>query len=487
MAETYDVVIIGGGQAGVPLASDLGKAGRRVALVERGHLGGSCVNFGCTPTKAAIASARVAHLARRASEFGLRVPAVEADFPAVIRRARALALRSRHSLDEKVPRSPNVTLLRGHARLEGRDGARFRVRAADRTLLAPQVVLDTGTRTRMPPLEGLSQVPFLHSENWLDRQTLPDRLVVLGGGYIGLEIGQFYARLGSRVTVVEESDRVASKEDPEVSEELRRLLEAEGILFRLGARARRVAAEGGRLRLVLEGPSGDEPLEATDLFVATGREPATDDLGLETVGVARTREGYVEVDERLSTGVSGIWAAGDIRGGPMFTHTSWDDYRVLFSQLEGDGSRTTNRVVPFAIYTDPELGRVGMTEAEARAAGREIRVARFEMEKCAKAKEIGETQGFIKVVADARSREILGAAVLAASGSELVHLFVDVMNAGAPYTAIREAVHIHPTLAEAVQSAVAALDEASPAERLEERPRVRRWRAAGRRFRARRR
>lgn len=449
-----DVMVIGGGQAGIPLARDLAAAGRRVVLAERKNLGGSCVNFGCTPTKAAIASARIAHLARRATEFGLRVPVVEVDFPAVIERARQIALASRHHHDRTFESSDNPKLLRGHARLAGRSDSGFRVQVAGVEVMARQVVINTGTRSVIPPIEGLHGVAFIHAGNWLEVRSLPAHLAMIGAGAIGLEMAQFYRRLGSRVTVIEPGERIAAHEDPDVSEKLQELLGAEGIEFRLRTQVRSVqAGKGGGLSLGL-GKDGGTALDASDVFVATGRRPNTDDLGLETVGVAASPQGVIQVDEHLSSSVKGIWVAGDVRGGPQFTHTSWDDYRILLSQIAGDGSKTTRRVVPYAIFTDPELGRVGMTEQQARAAGHEVRIGRFDMADSGKAFEIGEDKGLIKVVIEAESGLILGAAVLAVEGAELVHSYIDLMNAGAPYQVLRDAVHIHPTLAEAIQSAV---------------------------------
>lgn len=457
--ETYDVLIIGGGQAGIPLAHGLAEKGKRVALAERKHLGGSCVNFGCTPTKAVIASARVAHLARRAYEFGLKIPKVQADFPAVLARARAIVMQSRIALREGLADGGNPTLFRGHARFEGREGKLFRLKVGEKTVAAKQVVLDTGTRSAIPPIEGLDEIDFLEAGNWLDKPALPGHLAVIGGSYTGLEMAQFYRRMGSRVTVVEGGPRITAREDEEVAEALQRFLESEEIAFRLNARVTKVEKKKkGALTLTLKERNRFFRLEASHLFIATGRKPNTDDLGLEKVGVNVGKDGIVKTDKRLSTNVKGIWAAGDIRGGPMFTHTAWDDYRVLLSQIAGDRARTTDRVVPYAIYTDPQLGRAGMTETEARKKHRKIKIGRFEMKKNGKAKEIGEPGGFVKVVVDARSKRILGAAVLAAEGAELIHLYIDVMNAKAPYTVIEDAVHIHPTLAEAVQSAVAEIE-----------------------------
>src|SRR6185312_14495411 len=277
---------------------------------------------------------------------------------------------------------------------------------------------------------------------------LPHHLLIVGAGYVGLEMSQFYRRMGAQVTVVHTADQIAEHEDRDV---------AEGIRFMLGHRAKRVGKTATGVRTTLEVGGKEHVIESSHLFLATGRKPNTDDLGLDTVGVAVSDKGIVEVDERLATSAAGIWAAGDIRGGPMFTHTSWDDYRILVSQLLGDGTRTTDRIVPYAVFTDPELGRVGMSERQARESGKNVRVGRFEMRDNGKAREIGETSGFCKVVVDAESEQILGAAVLAAHGGELVHLFVDLMNARARYGVLRDAIHIHPTLAEAMQSAVAQL------------------------------
>jgi pyruvate/2-oxoglutarate dehydrogenase complex dihydrolipoamide dehydrogenase (E3) component len=454
--QSYDVMVIGGGQAGIPLARDLAAAGRRVALAERKHLGGSCVNFGCTPTKAAIASARIAHLARRGADFGLRIPVVEVDFPAVIERARNMALASRRHHDRTFEGSENPKLLRGHARLAGREDAGFRVRVADQEVIAGEIVIDTGTRSAIPPIEGLKDVAYLHAGNWLDATELPTHLAMIGGGAIGLEMAQFYRRLGSRVSVIEFSPQIAGHEDPDTAEALQQQLAAEGIEFRLRTEVRSIRADGNGVSLQLA-KNGASAIEASHLFVASGRRPNTDDLGLETVGVAVSSQGIIEADERLATNVRGIWVAGDVRGGPQFTHTSWDDYRILKSQMAGDRSRTTRRVVPYAIFTDPELGRVGMTEQQARDAGHQVRVGRFDMSGSGKAWEIGEDKGMIKVVIEAGSQQILGAAVLAVEGAELVHDYIELMNAKAPVTVLRDAVHIHPTLAEAVQSAVEEL------------------------------
>ena len=454
----FDVLIMGAGQAGIPLAHDLAKAGKRVALVEEKHLGGSCVNFGCTPTKAVIASAHVARLARRGIEFGLKIPVVEIDFPAILARARRIVMESRNGLQKDLENTDNPKLLFGSARFEGRDDRAFRVAVGNRVVGAEQVVLDTGTRSTIPPIDGLDKLNFICAENWLESTELPQHLAIIGGGYIGLEMSQFYRRMGSRVTVIEEAGQVAAHEDEDVARALQRILETESIEFHLNAKVKQVKTDDGSTTLLLEGGNGLSEIRASHVFVATGRTANTDKLGLDTVGVKVSERGIVEVNERLATNVKGIWVAGDIRGGPMFTHTSWDDYRILLSQITGDGSRTTDRVVPYAIFTDPQLGRVGITESEARNSGKEIKVSRYEMKSNSRAREYGESEGFIKVVVDTETDRILGAAVLATEGAELVHMYVDLMNADAPYKVIRDAIHIHPTLAEAVQSVLTSFE-----------------------------
>lgn len=450
-----DVLIIGGGQAATPLAHAVAAAGQTAVLAERRHLGGSCVNFGCTPTKAAIASARLARQARRAQAYGLRIPQVEVDFPAVLARARRIVEDMRGSLESSLESTDNPRLVRGHARLTGRSDDGIRADVGGQEIVARHVVLDTGTRTKVPPIDGIDGVEILDAGNWLDRPELPIHLAIIGGGYVGLEMAQFYRRMGSEVTVIESGGQIAEHEDEDVARVLQDLLAREGVGFHLNARLAKVTPQEGGLHLALEGEKG--LIVASHLFVATGRQPNTDDLGLETVGVELDDKGFVRVDERLATSVPGIWAAGDIRGGPMFTHTAWDDGRVLQSQLLGDGARRCDRIVPYAIFTDPELGRVGLTEAEARRTGKSLKIARFDMSSNGKAKEIGEPDGLIKVVLDAADETILGAAVLAADGAELVHVYIDLMNAGAPVRAIRDAVHIHPTLAEATQTALASV------------------------------
>jgi pyruvate/2-oxoglutarate dehydrogenase complex dihydrolipoamide dehydrogenase (E3) component len=455
----YDVVIIGAGQAALPLAIKLADKGRSVAIAERKHLGGSCVNFGCTPTKAVVASARVAHLARRAGEFGISVPIVKADFSKVLDRARAIVRASQEGISSSL-KAHGVEVLCGHARLSGRDGSGFVLHLDGQPVMAKDVVINTGARTVLPPIEGLSAVEYLHAGNWLKRDQLPKHLIFAGAGAIGLEMAQFYRRMGAQVTVVGNGSQVATGEDTEVAHAMQAILETEGIAFRLNAQLKAVANDQAGVRVIIQSAEKEESITGSHLFLATGRLPNTDDLGLEVIGVRIGKKGAIQVDERLATDVPGVWVAGDARGGPMFTHTSWDDHLILESQLLGNGSRTTTgRIVPYAIFTDPELGRVGMTEEEARRAhGSQIKVASFDMKHSGKATEEGETQGFIKLIADVRDKRLLGAAVLAVEGAELVASCITLMNSGADLTRMSSGIYIHPTLSEAVQSAAVALD-----------------------------
>jgi pyruvate/2-oxoglutarate dehydrogenase complex dihydrolipoamide dehydrogenase (E3) component len=455
----YEVMIIGAGQAALPLALKLVDKGWRVAISERKHLGGSCVNFGCTPTKAVVASARVAHLARRAAEFGILVPGVDVDFAKVLGRARAIVEASKSSLASGL-HEHHVDIVHGQARFAGRDGEWYILCVDHRDIRAKQVVINTGARTRLPPIEGLEDVAFLHAGNWLESDHLPKHVIFAGAGYIALEMAQFYRRMGAQVTVVGPGKQVADHEDPDVAQALQRILADEEITFRLGGRVKAVAREASGVRVSVRTDGETGPIAGSHLFIATGRRPNTDDLSLDTIGLTPDKDGVIEVDDRLATRAAGVWVAGDARGGPMFTHTSWDDHRVLESQLLGDGSRTTaGRIVPYAIFTDPELGRVGMTEAEARRKyGEEVKTATFEMKQNGKATEQGETRGFIKLIADGRDGRLLGAAVLAVEGAELVASYITLMNAGATLAPIRQGIYIHPTLSEAIQSAASVLE-----------------------------
>ncbi len=450
--EIYDVLIIGAGQAGVPLASSLASAGQQVALAERKQLGGSCVNFGCTPTKAVLASAGVAHQARRANEFALKIPEVKVDFPGVLERAKQIVQKSVDGLETVF--SENPRLVRGHATLEGKDGEHFVVRVGEERFKAKKVVLNPGTRANIPHIEGMGEIQFITADNWLEHPELPAHLLMLGGGYIGLEMAQFYRRMGSQVTLIEHSTRLLEREDPEVSEGMKALLEGEGVTLHLSSKAVKVEKTASGVALTLEGGT---VLKGSHLFVAAGRKPNTHDMGLETLGLDGT--GALECDEKLESKVPGLYLSGDIRPGLQLTSTSYDDYRILENQVIGDGSRTTARLVPYVIWTDPELARVGLSETEAKKQGLEYKVALREVSKVARAQEDGNTQGFIKILVNPHTQEILGATLLMAHGGDLIHLLSSLMILKAPYTLIRDGVLTHPSYTEGLQNAFLSIKD----------------------------
>lgn len=471
MADVYDMLVIGAGQAGLPLAGVLSQKGWRVAVAERKHLGGSCVNFGCTPTKAVLASAKLAHQAKRAAEFGLDIPKVSVDYSVVLERARRISAESREGLKRTFSEG-NPELLEGHAKFVGRDGKNFKLEVNGKIILAKQVVLNTGTRSVIPKIDGLEDIPFIHAGNWLEQTTLPKHIVILGAGYIALEMSQFYARMGGRVTVIGDGPKIVEREDEDVATMLQTLLQKEGITFYLNTNVTSLRKKGKKIIVTFNRTDASskenkvvsdtfesnsqeaQRIEASHFFVATGRKPNTDDLGLETIGVNVDDKGIIEVDERLATTVPGIWVAGDVRGGGMFTHSSYDDYRILESQLLGDKLRTTKRIIPYAIFTDPNLARVGMSEKEAKKENKNAQVFCFEMKKNGKAREIGECEGFIKVIVDESTKKLLGAAVLGAEAAEIIHPYILMMQNELPYTALESILCIHPTLSEAIQSAL---------------------------------
>jgi pyruvate/2-oxoglutarate dehydrogenase complex dihydrolipoamide dehydrogenase (E3) component len=471
MADVYDMLIIGAGQAGLPLAGVLSQEGWRVAVAERKHLGGSCVNFGCTPTKAVLASAKLAYQAKKATEFGLTIPTVDVDYGAVLERARRISAESREGL-KKTFGEGNPELLEGHARFVGRDGENFRLEVNSKSIIAKQVVFNTGTRSSIPKIDGLEKIPFIHAGNWLEQTKRPEHVVILGAGYIALEMSQFYARMGSRVTVIGNSSQIVEREDEDVATMLQTLLQKEGITFYLNTNVTSLRKKGKKITVTFNRTdaspkenkvvsdtfesNSQEPqtVETSHFFVATGRKPNTDDLGLETIGVKVDNKGIIEVDERLATNVPGIWVAGDVRGGAMFTHSAYDDYRILESQLLGDKARTTKRSIPYAIFTDPNLARVGMSEKEAKKEGKNVQVVCYEMKKNGKAREIGKSDGFIKIITDGNRQKLLGAAVLSAEAAEIIHPFVLMMHHDLPTAALETMIFIHPTLSEAVQSSL---------------------------------
>jgi pyruvate/2-oxoglutarate dehydrogenase complex dihydrolipoamide dehydrogenase (E3) component len=441
----FDAIIVGAGQAGPPLAGRLTEAGQTVAVIERKLVGGTCVNYGCIPTKTLVASAHAAHVARRGAEFGIGTGDVTVDMAKVKARKDEVMLDDRHGVESWLEGMAGCTLIRGHARFDGP----HTVRVDDQLLAADKIFLNVGGRAVVPDIPGLSDVDFLTNVGILDLATLPEHLVIVGGSYIALEFAQMYRRFGARVSVVEKGPRLTAREDEDVSAAVKEILEAEGIEIHLGATAMRIIKRDNGFELY---PRDDaDPIVGSQLLVATGRAPNTDDLGLDAAGVATDRRGFVEVDDQLRTNVPHIWAMGDCNGKGAFTHTSYNDFEIVAANLlDDDPRRVSDRVTTYALYIDPPLGRAGLTVAEVRASGRKALVGKRPMTKVGRAVEKGETQGFMKVVVDAETEEILGAAVLGVGGDEVVQDILDVMTAKLPYTAISRTMHIHPTVSELV-------------------------------------
>jgi pyruvate/2-oxoglutarate dehydrogenase complex dihydrolipoamide dehydrogenase (E3) component len=441
----FDAIVIGSGQAGNPLSQRLADRGWSVALIERDQLGGTCVNTGCTPTKTMVASAQVAHYARNAQRWGVRTGEVSADLAAVIARKDRVVDQWRSGVEKNVGKRKTLHLFRGHGRFVGD----HRICVGDEVLESDHIFIDTGTRAAIPPMRGLDEVDFLTNATVMQLSELPQHLLVLGGGYIGLEFGQMFRRFGSRVTIVHRGKQILPREDADVAEELQKALEAEGIRFVLGANTSAVEKQHGQIRLRLETAGGSKEVEGTHLLIATGRRPNTDDLGLETTSIAMTPGGFIQVNGKLETTVPGVWALGDVKGGPAFTHISFNDFQIVYGNLtEGKNLSKDNRLVPYSVFTDPQLGRVGMTEKEARASGRKLKIGKIPVAHVARAIERDETAGLMKVVVDGETDKILGAAILSAEGGELVQIIEFVMLSGSPYALLRGAIYIHPTLAE---------------------------------------
>lgn len=452
MQRKLDAIVIGAGQSGPSLAVRLAESGQRVALVERRGLGGTCVNDGCIPTKTLVASARAAWMARNAADWGVAIAgSVAVDMKRVKARKDAVVQQSRESLAAWVKGTKNLELVIGHARFES---ARV-VRIGDDLLEAERIFVNVGARATIPDLPGLTEGAFLTNSSMMDIDTLPEHLVILGGSYVALEFAQMYRRFGSRVTVIERGGRLISRDDEDVSAEIKRVLEIEKVDVRLNTKALRVERAAGRVSVVTDAGR----IEGSHLLVAVGRTPNTDDLGVARAGIELDARGYIRVDDELRTSVPNVWATGDCNGRGAFTHTSYNDYEIVASNLlDGDTRRVTDRIPIYGLYVDPPLGRVGMNEAQARASGRRVLVGKRPMTRVGRARERGETHGFIKVMVDADTKEILGAAVLGIEGDEAVHAIADVMYARAPYTTISRAVHMHPTVSELIPTTLQSLE-----------------------------
>ncbi|MFJ6589937.1 mercuric reductase [Streptomyces violaceusniger] len=458
--ESYDVMVIGTSQGGRFLPIDLAKAGRKVALVERGHLGGVCVNSGCTPTKTMVASARAAHQARRGAEYGVRTGPVSVDLAAVRARKRAMVAGARENYASRLPQD-GLDLVEGEARFTGPKTVEIALPdGGTREIGAPVIVIDTGTRPRQLTIGGAQSVPVLDSTSIMELGELPDHLIILGGGYIGLEFGQMFRRFGSEVTIVQTGPRLLMREDDDVSDEVATILRDEGITVLTSATPERVEeAGGGRVRLTVRTPDGERRVEGSHLLSAIGRVPNTEALTPVAAGIRLSDTGFIEVDEYLETSVPGVYAMGDVKGGPAFTHLSFDDYRILRANLLGQGKASTrDRSVPYTVFIDPQLGRVGMTERQAAEQNRAVRVAKLPMSAVIRALETGETRGFMKAVIDADTQQILGAAVLGTEGGEIMTIIQVAMLGELPYTAMANAVFTHPLLAEGLNSLFMSLD-----------------------------
>ncbi len=441
----FDAIVIGSGQAGNPLSQRLADLGWHVALIERGPLGGTCINTGCTPTKTMVASAQVAHYARHAARWGVRASDVSVDLPAIVDRKNKLVEHYRSGQESNVARRKTLRLYRGQAQFTGP----HTVEVAGESLASQKIFIDVGASPAIPRIAGLDSAGYLTNVSIMELQAVPQHLVILGGGYIGLEFGQMFARFGSRVTVIHSGAQILSHEDPDIAAALQQILESEGPRFVLNTKTTRVERIPEGLQLEFDTPQGPQQISGSHLLVAAGRTPNTAGLGLDKAGIETNAAGFIRVNPRLETSVPGVWAVGDVKGGPAFTHISYNDYQIVWANLiDGKNQTTENRYVPYAVFTDPQLGRVGLTEKEAREKKYRLKIGTYPMARVVRAVERAETAGLMKLVVNAADDRILGAAILASEGGELVQLLGLTILAGAPYTLLKGAVYIHPTLAE---------------------------------------
>ena len=441
----YDAIIIGSGQAGNPLAYRLADVGWQVALIEKGNLGGTCINTGCTPTKTMVHRAQIAHYARNAARWGVRAENVTANLPAIVQQKNNVVANFRAGIRKKIELHPNIRLYQGNARFTNA----HQVQVNQIFLESDRIFINTGGRPNFPDIPGLSTANVLTNQNMMELKELPEHLIILGGGYIGLEFGQMFRRFGSKVTIIHNRAQIVPREDPEIAAELQKILEGEGIEFHLNCQATQVKQIKGLVNVSVAGAQKPITISGSHLLVAVGRRPNTDDLGLDKAGVETDKSGFIRVNPRLETNVPGIWALGDVKGGPAFTHISFNDFQIVDANLtQGKNLTIENRIVPYCVFTDPQLGGVGMTEKEARAAGHKLKIGRMPMSYVARAIERDETAGMMKVIVDAANDRILGATILGCEGGELIHVLYTLMLANLPYTLLKSAVYIHPTLTE---------------------------------------
>jgi len=451
----FDAIIIGTGQAGPSLAARFAGAGKTVAIIERQKFGGTCINTGCIPTKTLVASAYAIHVARRGAEYGFATGDVRVDIKQVKARKDAVSGRSNKGVEEWLRGTANCTVVLGHARFQSSNT----VVVNDEVLQADKIYINVGGRASVPEMPGIHDVPFLNNSSIMDIDFLPEHLVIIGGSYVGLEFAQIYRRLGSEVTIVEMGPRLIGREDEDVSQTVREILEAEGIHIRLNAKCISLAKREGGVGIGITCEEGPPEVVGTHILLAVGRSPNTSDLGLDRAGVTTDKRGYITVDDTLQTNVPGIWALGDCNGHGAFTHTSYNDYEIVADNLfNADHRRLSDRIQAYALYIDPPLGRCGMTDAEIRKSGRRALAVKYPMSQVSRAYEKGETKGFIKISVDAETKQILGAAILGVGGDEVIHVLLDIMYAKAPYTVIQRAMHIHPTVAEYLPTILAKLE-----------------------------
>jgi pyruvate/2-oxoglutarate dehydrogenase complex dihydrolipoamide dehydrogenase (E3) component len=452
--ERFDAIVIGSGQGGNPLAKALAKAGKRTAVVESKHIGGTCVNEGCTPTKTMVASARVAHLVRRGADYGVRTGPLSIDMERIRERKRAIVKSFREGNERGLKSTDCDSIIMGEGSFAGPKQVRVAMRDGNERLLAADLIfLNTGMRAAVPKVDGLADVPFLDNASVMELDHVPAHLVVLGGGYIGLEFGHLFRRLGSAVTIIQSGAKLLTREDDDICEEVRKILEEDGIEVLLSSAATHARKTAGGIAVTIKNDAGEQEVSGSHLLLAVGRVPNTDRLNLAAAGVETCRHGFVKVNDYLETTAPGIYALGDVKGGPAFTHISYDDYRVAAANvLEGKRVSIAGRMVPYTVFIDPELGRIGLTEAEARAQGRKFRVAKMPATWIARALETDETKGFLKVIVDAETEQILGAAMLAVEGGEMASMIQIAMMGKLPYTALRDGTWSHPTWSEALNN-----------------------------------
>jgi pyruvate/2-oxoglutarate dehydrogenase complex dihydrolipoamide dehydrogenase (E3) component len=453
-AEPYDAIVIGSGQGGTPLSIVLAKAGLKTAIVERNHVGGTCVNVGCTPTKTMVASARVAYLSRRSAEYGVDSGPVTVSMSAVRRRKQRIVESFHDGVLQNIEKTKGLELLIGEARFIGPKSLEILLsEGGTRQLTGERIFINTGARPAKPPVAGLDKLATLDSTSIMELETLPEHLLVMGGGYVGLEFSQMFRRFGSQVTIVHRGDHLLSREDTDVAEEVALILEEDGIKVLLNSEAARADGVNASISLTVRSKDRETILAGSHLLVAVGRRPNTDLLNLQSAGVETDEQGFIKVNDKLETNVAGVYALGDVKGGPAFTHISYDDFRILRTNLlEGGHATTKGRLVPYTVFIDPQLGRIGITETEARNQGFDTRVARLPMTRVARAIEMSETRGFMKAVVDVKTKQILGCAVLSIEGGELMAMFEIAMMAHLPYTSLKEAIFAHPTLAESLNN-----------------------------------